>query len=209
MGSEVFNEHAKEYELWYEKYKPVYLSEIEAIRPHLVKGLSLEIGVGSGRFAEPLRIDFGLDPSTEMLKLAKNRKIKVIKGVAERLPFKNESFDLILMVVTICFLDDPEKALFEVKRVLKPQGRIIIGFVDKESFLGKIYLSKKDKSVFYREAKFYSSEEILLLLKKADFTSFHITQTIFKPLEEIVELEPVKKGYGEGGFVVISATKAL
>ncbi len=209
MGSEVFDKHANEYELWYEKYTHAYLSEIEAIKPHIVEGLSLEIGVGSGRFARPLNIDFGLDPSMEMLKFAKNRKIKVIKGIAENLPFKKESFELVLMVVTICFLEDPKRALFEIKRVLKPKGRVVIGFVDKESFLGKIYLAKKDKSVFYRVAKFYSTKEILQLLKETGFTPLLITQTLFKPLEEIKAPEPVKEGYGEGGFVVVSAEKSL
>lgn len=85
-----------------------------------------------------------------MLWLAKNRNIKVAKGIAEKLPFKTGVFNVVLLVVTICFLEDPEMALKEVKRVLKPKGRIIVGFVDKDSFLGKIYLAKKEKSIFYR-----------------------------------------------------------
>ncbi|MGC9141455.1 MAG: class I SAM-dependent methyltransferase [Caldimicrobium sp.] len=208
MKAKIFDAHSEEYELWYEKYRPVYLSEIEAIKPHLIEGHSLEVGVGSGRFADPLKITFGLDPSLEMLKLAKMRGVKTIKGVAEALPFRDEVFNLILFVVTICFLDDPLKALWEARRVLKPKGRVVIGFVDKKSFLGKIYLAKKDKSVFYKEAKFYSVSEVCQLLEKAHFQPVLFTQTIFKPLEEILSLEPVKEGFGEGGFVVISAEKS-
>ncbi len=207
MKHRIFDEHTKEYEEWYERNWPVYQSELLAIKPHLIEGLSLEIGVGSGRFAEPLKINFGLDPSVEMLKLAKKRGIEVIRGIAEELPFKNESFDFLLMVVTICFLENPEKALLEAKRVLKPHGRIIIGFVDKDSFLGKIYLAKKEKSIFYREAKFYSVTEVKALLEKTGFKPKLFTQTIFNPLEEITEPQPVKEGFGEGGFVVISAKK--
>ncbi|BAU23115.1 methyltransferase [Caldimicrobium thiodismutans] len=203
----VFNKFSKEYDLWYEKNQAVYISEISAIRPHLISGLSLEVGVGSGRFAEPLKIDFGLDPSFEMLRLAKDRNIKVAKGIAEKLPFKSEIFNVVLLVVTICFLEDPEMALKEVKRVLQPGGRIIVGFVDKDSFLGKIYLAKKEKSIFYREAKFYSVTEVKALLEKTGFKPKLFTQTIFNPLEEITEPQPVKEGYGEGGFVVISAKK--
>lgn len=205
--SSVFEERAFEYDAWYEKNKGAYLSEIEAIRPHLTNGVSLEVGVGTGRFAAPLGITFGLDPAFQMLKLAQKRGLKVIKGVAEALPFKEESLDLILMVVTICFLKEPELALREAYRVLKPKGRIVLGFVDRDSFLGKLYLAKKEKSPFYREAKFYSVHEVLNMLEKTSFKPLLITQTIFRPLEEIKQVEPIKEGFGEGGFIVISAEK--
>ncbi len=203
----IFNEFSKQYDLWYEKNKALYISEISAIKPHLEAGLSLEVGVGSGRFAGPLKVDFGVDPSFEMLKMAKDRGIKVLRGVAENLPFKKEIFDSVLLVVTLCFLKEPEVSLLEIKRVLKSEGRIIVAFVDKDSFLGKIYLDKKDKSVFYQEAQFYSSSEVCELLEKAGFKPLLFTQTLFRPPEEITQPEPVKEGYGEGGFVVISAKK--
>lgn len=205
--SSVFEERALEYDAWYEKNKDAYLSEIEAIRPHLTEGLSLEVGVGTGRFASPLGITFGLDPAFQMLKLAKKRGIKVIKGIAEALPFKEESLNLILMVVTICFLKEPEHALKEAHRVLKPKGRIVLGFVDRDSFLGKLYLAKKEKNPFYREARFYSVHEVINMLERASFKLLLITQTIFRPLDEIKEVEPFKEGYGEGGFIVVSAEK--
>jgi ubiquinone/menaquinone biosynthesis C-methylase UbiE len=203
----VFDKHSKEYDWWYEKNRAIYISEISAIKPHLEAGLSLEVGVGSGRFAGPLKVNFGIDPSFEMLKIAKNREIKVLRGIAENLPFKNEIFDSVLLIVTICFLKEPEVSLLEIKRVLKPGGKIIVAFVDKESFLGKIYLDKKDKSVFYQEAHFYSSSEVCELLEKTGFKPLFFTQTLFRPPEEILQPEHVKEGFGEGGFVVISAKK--
>lgn len=207
MKESIFERAAQEYDRWYELNPYAYLSEIEAIKPHLRRGLSIEVGVGTGRFALPLGIDFGLDPSVSMLKIAKERGIKVIKGCAEKLPFKDNIFDNLLMVVTICFLDDPKPALKEAKRVLKRGGKIILGFVDKESFLGKLYLARKEKSKFYKSAKFYSTKEVLDLLKGYNFKIELITQTLFKTIEEMSEVEPVKEGYGEGGFVVISASK--
>lgn len=207
MRESIFERAAQEYDRWYELNPYAYLSEIEAIRPHLKRGLSIEVGVGTGRFALPLGIDFGLDPSVSMLKIAKERGIKVIKGCVEKLPFKDNIFDNLLLVVTICFLEDPNPALKEANRVLKKGGRIILGFVDKKSFLGKLYLAKKEKSRFYRHAKFYSSKEIIDLLKEYGFKIELITQTLFKTIKEIHEVEPVKEGFGEGGFVVISAIK--
>lgn len=204
---DIFNVYYLEYDLWYEKNKAVYLSELEAIKPHLKEGLSLEVGVGTGRFAKPLRIDFGLDLAFNMLKLAKQREVRVVKGDAERLPFRDGIFDLVLMVVTICFLKNPVKALMEIYRVLKNDGKIVVSFIDRESFLGKFYLSKRKESKFYKEANFYSVPEVLELLEISSFGSFYITQTIFRLPEEILEVEPVLEGYGKGGFVVISGLK--
>lgn len=204
---DIFNVYYLEYDLWYEKNKAVYLSELQAIKPHLKEGLSLEVGVGTGRFAKPLRIDFGLDLAFNMLKLAKQREVRVVKGDAERLPFRDGIFDLVLMVVTICFLKDPVKALMEIYRVLKNDGKIIVSFIDRESFLGKFYLSKRKESRFYKEANFYSVSEVLELLEISSFGSFYITQTIFRLPEEIFEVEPVLEGYGKGGFIVISGFK--
>ncbi|WP_017980912.1 methyltransferase domain-containing protein, partial [Methanocaldococcus villosus] len=70
---------------------------------------------------------------------------------------------------TLCFLKDVEKALKEIKRVLKPGGYLIIGMIDKNSKLGKIYEAKKDKSKFYKDANFFSLDEVIELLKRFGF----------------------------------------
>ena len=131
------------------------------------------------------------------------------KAEAEKLPFDDFSFDFVLIVVTICFVQDPIQALREAKRVLKPGGYIIIGMINKESFLGKLYESKKKESKFYRHANFYSIRQVLDWLIKLEFEHIKTCQTIFKNPKEITAIEPVKKGYGEGGFIVISAQKKV
>lgn len=99
--------------------------------------------MGTGRFAVPLGIRIGVEPAKAMADIAQKRGIEVYKAKAEKLPFDDSSFDFVLIVVTICFVQDPVQALREAKRVLKPGGYIIIGMIDKESFLGKLYESKK------------------------------------------------------------------
>ena len=69
----------------------------------------LEVGVGSGRFAVPLGIHWGIDPSQRLAVMAKNRGIEVIRGEAEHLPYRAGSFDLVLMMTVICFLDDIQR----------------------------------------------------------------------------------------------------
>lgn len=209
MGKiEPFENYTGEYEDWFERNKFVYLSELEAIRSQVPKsGYGLEIGVGSGRFAAPLGIKLGIEPSKKMREIAKERGIEVIAGVAEALPFPDTQFDFALMVTTICFLDDIERALQEAYRVLKPDGCLIVGFIDKESPLGRLYQRHKEDSVFYRVATFYSVAEVITHLQKASFKNFSFTQTVFHNLAEVKDIEPVLAGYGKGSFVVIKARK--
>jgi len=205
---EPFERHRDRYENWFERHRYAYLSELEAVRRLLPEdGKGAEIGVGTGRFAQPLGIKLGVEPSGAMAEVARKRGIDVIEGVAENLPFPDESLDYLLMVTTICFVDDPERALREAYRVLKPEGALIIGFVDRNSPIGKYYEEHREESVFYRDARFFSTEELLELLRKVGFRRFEIVQTLFHRLDEVKGLEPVKPGYGEGSFVVIKAVK--
>lgn len=201
-----FEENHMKYEAWFENNSYVYLSELEAVRHFIPDGKEgLEIGIGSGRFAGPLGIKTGIEPSAKMRAIAEGRGLKVYGGVAESLPCADSSYDYVLMVTTICFLDDVNKSFLEVKRVLKKSGLFIIGFVDKSSPLGQVYEMHKEKNVFYREAKFYSVDDILSFLNANDFAQIEIVQTVFGELTKIAEIQTYKEGHGEGGFVVLKA----
>ncbi|MCK4366517.1 MAG: class I SAM-dependent methyltransferase, partial [Thermoplasmata archaeon] len=160
-----------------------------------------------GRFAEPLGIKVGVDPSAKMGEVARRRGIEIIAGVAEDLPIRDSRFDTVLLVTTVCFLDDVDKALKEAYRVLKPGGATVIGLVDKNSPLGKSYQQRKDENVFYRVAAFLSVEEVVQALERAGFKGLAFAQTIFNDLAEIRDIEPVREGYSEGSFVVVKGLK--
>jgi hypothetical protein len=70
-----------------------------------------------------------------------------------------------------------------------------------------LYKQHKSKSVFYKVATFYSVDEVASYLKKTGFIDLKFTQTIFHHQSEIENLEPIKKGYGKGSFVVVKALK--
>ena len=204
---EPFENFPKEYEAWFEKHSDLYDAEIEAVRkllPPFKNGI--EIGVGSGRFAVPFGITAGVEPSAKMAEIARSKGIDVIKGVAEDLPLGNETFDFALMVTTICFVDDPLLSLQNIYRILKPEGCVIIGFVDRDSALGRQYEKNRLKSRFYREARFFNTDEVTGLLKKAGFSEIVCAQTLFGKTLEHMDTA-VKMGSGEGAFVVLRARK--
>jgi SAM-dependent methyltransferase len=206
-GINSFNENVERYEAWFVDNPFAYVSELHAIRELLPKGIGIEIGVGTGRFAAPLGIKKGIEPSRPMADHARKKGIEVVAGVAEQLPFGDSSFDFCLMVTTVCFLDDMKQAFREAWRVTKSGGHFLIGFVDSNSPLGVQYLERKDKSEFYKEATFYSVQEITDELARAGFGVVEFRQTLFQPLADLAEVEPVKAGHGEGSFVVVRAEK--
>jgi len=205
---EPFDNHTLQYDAWFERHHIIYQSELLAVKKVIPgTGNGIEIGIGSGRFAMPLGINFGIEPSQKMSQLAVKRKLLIIRGVGEAIPVANETFDFVLLVTTICFLDDVHKTLKEINRILRENGCIIIGFVDKESKIGKKYQKNKESNVFYSEARFYSVHDILFHLEKASFSQFVFYQTLFNQINEITQIEPVKPGYGDGSFVVVKGKK--
>lgn len=200
-----FEKYSDEYDEWFEKNHDLHEAELEAIR-QLIPPLGaegVEVGVGSGKFAAALGIKIGVEPSEKMAIKAKKQGINVYLGMAEDLPFPDDRFDFVLMVTTICFVDDVVKTFREAFRVLKPSGCIIIGFLDKETELGKQYADKREKSKFYKEAIFFSTQEVLKYLKKVGFRIVKIRQTLIpKQLPETI-----LDGFGRGAFVVIKGVK--
>lgn len=203
-----FDEHLGEYEEWFVNNHYVFESELEAIRKVLPEaGRGIEIGIGSGIFAAPLGIMEGIEPSKPMRAKAEERGLLVMDGIAENLPLVDKTYDFALMVTTICFVDDIDKSFSEANRILKNHGFLILGFVDKESPVGKLYQSNKDKSIFYKDAVFYSTGEIYESLNKNNFRIVNTWQTIFGLLHHINGIQKPEKGHGKGSFVVIKAEK--
>jgi SAM-dependent methyltransferase len=203
-----FEAYHQRYEAWFDRHEPAYISELLALRPFVPrKGHGIEIGVGGGRFAGPLGVQVGLDPSRAMLAYAVTRGIEVVQGAAEALPFADASFDHALVVTTICFVDSPEDMLSEAHRVVRPGGRLVIGFIDRDSTLGQDYLAHQFENVFYREATFYSAGEVAGLLEAGGFAIEDWAQTLALPLAETRSIEPLRAGHGQCAFAVVAAVR--
>ncbi|WP_054034401.1 class I SAM-dependent methyltransferase [Desulfatitalea tepidiphila] len=201
-----FEKHADHYDQWFEDNSDIYLAELEAVRQlmpsHAANGL--EVGVGSGKFAAPLGIQTGVEPAEEMAARAEKLGIRVYRNVAEALPFTDAAFDFVLMVTTICFVDDIQLSFREAFRVIQPGGCILVGFVDRESELGRRYMDRRDESLFYKDATFFSSQEVHDYLIQAGFEDLTARQTLIPGEPK----ETIEDGFGKGAFVVLRGLKS-
>ncbi len=208
--TKVFDRHVIDYEKWYEDYPEVYQSEILALREQLEKLpeniQGIEVGLGTGRFAGPLGIKEGIEPSETMAAVARDRGIEVMKAVGERLPYGDLQFDFVLYV-TICYLQSVKASLKEAYRVLKKGGALILGFLDKNAPIAKEYKERGSHSKFFANAQFYTPEYVEKLLGQSGFRKVEFNQTLFGKLKEINQVQTTKDGFGEGSFVVATAWK--
>ncbi len=209
-ATDAFDKHVSDYEAWYEAHPEAYASELNAIRAHFerlpenIRGI--EVGLGTGRFSVPLGIQEGVEPSAPMAARAIERGIEVVDARAEQLPYGDMQFDFVLFV-TICHLQSLKYAFREAHRVLKPKGLLIVGFLPKDGPVAHGYQERRRFSTFYKEAVFYSPEEIAKLLTESGFRSLEFNQVLFGEMETITEPQQPRPGYGEGSFVVVSGEK--
>ncbi len=196
--TKIFEQYAAEYDSWFEHHKPEFALELKAIRKLLPEtGTGIEIGAGTGRFTQALAVSLGIEPSAAMREIAIQRGVHIIAGSAESLPVNNNSYDYALLVTAVCFLDSLETAFKEVHRILKDNGSVIIALIDKASAVGKKYA--KNKSRFYRDANFYSADEIKKALENTGFHHFELERALLP--------EDIKAGQVDGSFVVLRAEK--
>ncbi|MEO1923037.1 MAG: methyltransferase domain-containing protein [Nautiliaceae bacterium] len=200
----LFDMYYEDYEEWFEKHPKIYEEELKTIKALLPKGRGIEVGVGSGRFASPLGIKFGIEPSRKMAEIARSRGIKVLEITAEEMDFEEE-FDFILMVTTICFVKDPLKTIENCYKALKKSGYLLIAFVDKDSPLGKTYEKNKNRSKFYAPATFFSKDDIINLMKKVGFKDFECKENLYG--ETLDNLKFKINDCNGGAFKVIRGRK--
>lgn len=204
----VFDREADRYDAWFDspEGRVLFQSEVAAVGLLLkgVPGPVLEVGVGTGRFAEALRIPYGIDPALGVLKLARRRGIRVVQARGEALPFSDRTFGGVLLVVTLCFAS-PRPLLQEAKRVLRPDGGLVVADILRDSPWGRWYFEKKRAShPFYRHAIFYAMQELEGFLTGAGFALAGVTSAITqKPGGPLVP-EPAYEGWQpEASFVCL------
>ena len=203
----------EKYDAWYdsEEGSSLYESELKCLKPLVEHAFTpvLEIGVGTGRFAMHFPNIIGVDPAENALKMAEKRGIKTVHAYGENLPFEDETFGCVLIIATLCFVEDPLKILKEAKRVLKPDGSIIIGVIPKDSPWGTFYEEKKKQgSSFYSKARFNTFYDIKMMIEASGLIVAGIRSTLLqRPSEPRVIEEPVEGYFRDAGFLCIEAKR--
>ena len=93
------------------------------------RGRTLDVGCGTGRglplYGSAVRV-IGLDPAWDSLGRARRRApgVPLVQGSAEALPFRAGTFDTVVSSLVFCSVAEPVRGLDEVKRVLRPDGRL-------------------------------------------------------------------------------------
>lgn len=215
----IFDVEAKTYDSWYSTKMGAYVDEVEtdcAFKLFPIKeGMQvLDVGCGTGNFSIKLAEKgckvVGIDMSTEMLKIAKekarcrNLNIEFYKMDVLDLKFQDEYFDGVFSMAVFEFIQNPDRAIDEMFRVLRKDGHLLIGTINRDSRWGQMYLTEEfQKNSVFKYANFKTVEEIKNL--KKDYL-VKVRQCLYIPpdakdedisLEKELELSKI----GKGGFI--------
>lgn len=110
-------------------------------------GVILEVGAGTGlNFAFYPRGAAGvaIEPSIEMLKIAKKKDrpegLTLVQSFAEKLPFRDSSFDAAFASLVFCTVESPEAGFTELRRVVRPGGTVVLlDHVRPDGLLGPLF----------------------------------------------------------------------
>jgi len=165
-----FDLFSDEYEAWYDENNELFNQEVNTIKElHLpAHRRSIEIGGGTGRFAEKLGIRFLIDPALNAANKALKKNIAAIYGKGEQLPLKPGSIARFYFIFSLCFVEDPQKVLQQVLRI-NQSAEIVIMYIRLDSDLGRKYEEKKAGNKFYKNARFFTKKELNELLNNEGF----------------------------------------
>ena len=208
-----FETRFHEYDAWYDEHSSLFESELRAIRSVLPLSYPgdtrrVEIGVGSGRFAQALEIPLGVEPAGGIATLARARGIEVLDGRAEDLPLPDASLDYAFLITVLCFIEDVTEAFTEIDRILAPRGRLILAFLPADSPLGRAHTASEEPDTFLRHASLRTRRETLAALSGGGFRIERSAHTLTS-LSNGGDRRPERPspGWVGGSFAVISACR--
>ena len=181
---EKFNKHAEKFDSGSggKHSRELYVDVLQKLDQFSFNNL-LDIGCGTGNLLLLLSSKYeaqlsGVDLSKNMLEIAQNKlgeKADLRVGDSENLPFDDDTFDIITCTDSFHHYPHPENVLKEVKRVLKPKGRLLIADPYAPTpfrQLANIYMHFSKSG----DVKIYCEDEIRKLLENAGFKSIEWEQ---------------------------------
>ncbi|HEY9100094.1 MAG TPA: class I SAM-dependent methyltransferase [Thiobacillus sp.] len=179
-----------DYEAWYVTPRGRWIGETEyALAARQLAAQAgdslLDVGCGTGWFTRRAAADglhaTGLDPNPDWLNFARahsNPNLKWVEGDARALPFEDASFDHVLSIAALCFVDDERQAVAECVRVAR--RRFAIGWLNRDSLLYR-QKGRGGGSGAYRGARWHSAQEVRALFSNLPVRNLKLRSAIFIP----------------------------
>ncbi|MBR0471495.1 MAG: class I SAM-dependent methyltransferase [Methanosphaera sp.] len=160
----------------------------------------LDIGCGGGinikRMAKNAKKVYGIDYSIESVKLSKEvnktliteGKVEIMEGNVKKLPFEDDTFDIITAFETVYFWPDIEQSFAEVKRILKPGGTFLIGMETNgsDNFIMKFWKHFIDMNL-------YNDKQLTTFLQNNDYKQITVYLRDGKNKKEIIKSNGIEK----------------
>ncbi|MCW6168966.1 MAG: class I SAM-dependent methyltransferase [Thermoplasmatales archaeon] len=151
---------------------------------------ALEIGAGKGRIANVISDYFGtyfaLDYIPEFLMDIQvkddQKKIIKIRGNLYKMPVSDNSIDVVLMIRVFNFLDEPQKALDEIYRVIRPGGIAVISFFNTGSvseIFDTLFRNENDE---YDHARSMKRDKVRV--RRSNFTEYFYSRALFRHMAQ-------------------------
>ncbi len=207
----------QDYDHWYATPRGRWIGETEfallrrMLAPAAGESL-LDVGCGTGwftrRFAETGSLTVtGLDPNAEWLDYVRQRTpgVEWVVGDARKLPFADGSFDTVVSITALCFIEDWQRALSEMARVAR--RRIVLGLLNRHSLLWR-EKGRAGGQGAYRGAHWHTADEVRAALAELPVSNVQVRTAIFLPSGSGFArmLERVSPNRAPcGGFLAISA----
>ncbi len=206
------------YDAWYDTPRGRWIGETEhRLLASLLRAWPgqtlLDVGCGTGwfsrRFAAQGLAVAGLDADPAALAFARDRPgpaVRYVEGDARRLPFADGSFDLVVSVAALCFVDDWEDALLEMARVSR--HRFAVGLLNRRSLLWRD--KGRDGGIgAYRGARWHDARELREALARLPASDVEVASAIFLPWGDAIaraveRLVPAR--VARGGFLAAAAS---
>ena len=231
-GKQKFDGYASKYDEWFMVNDNLFTSELRLFKKVLGDTTGkklLSVGCGSGLFESYIdssNIE-GIEPSEDMGKIAEKRGINIIKyGLIEDVDLPENTYDIIYFNGSSSYMENLTPVYEKALKALKPDGKLILLDVPKESAFGFMYLLGKSLNTYEHEylegampalpyplalaasGVWHSTEEKIEVLKNLGIEKFDFYQTLVKnPMYTNEEPEEVVEGYKSGGYVAIIAQK--
>jgi ubiquinone/menaquinone biosynthesis C-methylase UbiE len=173
----------------------------EALKEQQAGACILDVGCGTGEYVRRVNeLGFtasGLEPADAMRAVAikKNPSASIVSGVATELPYPDESFDLVICIEVLRYLDraDIRQALRELRRVLRPGGTMFLTMVNRYALDGfflhySLQRILKPRSTGRPHCEFMTPDELDREIRKAGFSTAAHRGVLFGPMRMLYKI---------------------